>query len=311
MGGEYHYFDADETDFVRSDKDITKNNGDAIGATLESMYNSKKSDNDAYGMWNDQPTKEKAAGSIYAHSKGVFHADTKQGWYMIHSMPAFPNAHDLGYDMLSSETYGQTFMCLTMKTEEFDKLGEDLQTMKVFFYDDKFSEGMQEAVPNLVDAADKVENKEVQTKSTVFTTIGGQEMTHFAKGRYWGKGLYEDLVAEELDSDIASETWQNGSKDNVIPTFCPPGHNHTIANVLTLKFGDDEWTETKDHAKWAITTDGFDQDTSKHASACIGGINRQFSQAKRGGATMCIENKDLNSALFNAIVDFEDCEGSR
>lgn len=30
-------------------------------------------------MWNDQPTKEKAAGSIYAHSKGVFHFDDDQG----------------------------------------------------------------------------------------------------------------------------------------------------------------------------------------------------------------------------------------
>ena len=76
---------------------------------------------------------------------------------------------------------------------------------------------------------------------------------------------------------------------------------------MSTKIGDDEWTSTQDHSKWAITVDGFEQDNGKKPYACIGGINRQFSQEKRGGATMCYQSKGLNSALFDIIVDFEDC----
>jgi deoxyribonuclease-2 len=159
----------------------------------------------------------------------------------------------------------------------------------------------------MVNATNKVENKDVQSNDQKFTTVGGQEFTHFAKGRYWGKELYADLVAPSLKSDLATETWQNGAFDNVVPTFCPPDYDYTTSNILDLKMGDDEWKTTQDHSKWAITTKGFDADTTKDRAACIGGINRQYSQEKRGGATMCIENEGLNDELYDAIVDYEDC----
>ncbi|GMH90630.1 hypothetical protein TrST_g4946 [Triparma strigata] len=309
-GGEYYYFGPDSKAFTKSSEDISKG-GDAIDQTLDSLYSYKSSSTHAHGMWNDQPTKEKAAGSIYAHSKGVFHFDDEQGFYLIHSVPAYPSNKDHGYDQLesTSTTYGQSFMCLTMKTSEFDKLGKDLQTMHVFPYDSDFSDDLADVVPNMVDAMDKVENKDVQSVETHLTTVGGESFKHFAKGRYWGKALYEDLVAVNLDSDLACDTWQNGAYDNQVPTYCPPDHNHTISNIDSVIFGDgDSWKSTQDHSKWAITTEGFDNDTSKTPSACIGGINRQFSQEKRGGATMCVENKVLNGALYDSIDEYEDCE---
>ncbi|GMI03489.1 hypothetical protein TrRE_jg12486 [Triparma retinervis] len=275
-GGEYYYFGVDDKSFAKSSEDISEG-GDCIDQTLASLYSYKSgSSSNAHGMWNDQPTKEHAAGSIYAHSKGAFHFDDEQGFYLIHSMPAFPTAKADGYDMLPDTTYGQSFMCLTMKTEEFDKLGQDLQTMHVYPYDSSISSDLKDKVPNMVDAMDKVENKDIQSRESDFKTVGGQKFRHFAKGRYWGKALYEDLVATSLDSDLACDTWQNGAYDN-------------------------------DHSKWAITTDGFDYDSSSSPYACIGGINRQFSQEKRGGATMCVGNKDLNGALYDAIDDYEDC----
>ena len=307
-GGEYYYFDSSTKKLERSNNDIEKpGNKDAIGATLASLYDSKKSDDDAYGMWNDQPSKEHGAGAIYAHSKGVFHTDEKQGFYLIHSMPSFPTTHDEKYQQLPGGKFGQTFMCMTLKTSEFDKLGEDLQTMHAYFFDSKFG---IDSIPAMKDASEKVENKEEQAKETVYTTVGGEKFTHFSKGRYWGRQLYEDLVAEKLGADLITETWQNGASKNVVPTFCEGNdYNHTIVNVMGLKLGDDEWKETQDHSKWAITSKGFDRDGSKGAMACIGGINRQFSQSKRGGATMCIENFDLNSELFDAITSYEDCNG--
>ncbi len=259
-------------------------------------------------MWNDQPTKEHAAGSSYAHSKGVFHFDDKQGFYMIHSMPAFPTTKDEGYDKLPDTTYGQSFMCITMATKEFEKLGADLKTMHVYPFDFKFSSDFEKSMPNLVDAMNKVEDKDNVTRETKLQSIDGQTFTHFAKGRDYGLPLYEDFVAQSLDKDLACNTWQNGAYDNQVPTFCPPDYNHTVSNVITMNFNGDEWKSTQDHSKWAVSVDEFDLDSSSSPYSCVGGINRQFSQEKRGGATMCIENKDLNSAFFNAINEFEDCD---
>ena len=310
QGGEYFYYKESSGGFVKSSNDITKGN-DAIGTTLKSIYDSNNEDNESYGMWNDQPTKEKAASASYAHSKGVIHFDEDQGYYLIHSMPAFPSAQEFGYQYLSSETYGQTFMCMTMKSDQFEELGKDLMVMHPYFYDFHIPEDIEKIAPSVADAMNHVEDKETMTRSTVLETIDGRSLTHFSRSRYWGHGLYEELVADALDSDVATDTWQNGAKKNVMPTYCggDANHTHTIANVVSVEFGTDEWTSTKDHAKWAITTDGFEVKKDKDSAwGCIGGVNRQFSQAKRGGATMCYKDSEFNAALFNSVTEFEPCE---
>lgn len=54
------------------------------------------------------------------------------------------------------------------------------------------------------------------------------------------------------------------------------------------------WKETQDHAKWAVGDE-------KSSTACVGDINRQYSQSKRGGGTLCHKSKDVWTA-FDAIV---------
>lgn len=87
-------------------------------------------------------------------------------------------------------------MCVTMKTSEFDKLGNDLQIMHVYPYDSVIDDDLKSAVPNMVDAMDKVEDRDSLTSVTELTTLAGKKFKHFAKGRDWGKALYEDFVAE-------------------------------------------------------------------------------------------------------------------
>ena len=281
---------------------------DCVANTLTSLYDTTAKSNNGHGMWNDQPANGNAASAGYAHSKGVVHFDDEQGFYLIHSVPNYPDDKATGYKLLPTYKFGQSYMCLTLPTEEFEELGKDLMTMHVKFYDSEITDDLASKLPSLVQAMDSVEDKENLTRKTSFTTVGGTSFTHYAKGRKAMMALYEEFVSQDLDIDLACETWQNGAFDNVMPTYCPDkDHNHTIANVLSVKQGDVEWKETQDHSKWAVSTKGFEMDTGSHAIACIGGINRQESQEKRGGATMCAENKDLNNALFEGIVDFEDC----
>ena len=48
---------------------------------------------------------------------------------------------------------------------------------------------------------------------------------------------------------------------------------------------DYEWYYTKDHAKWAVS--------AEPNWICVGDINRQTSQEKRGGGTIRFEDQDL------------------
>lgn len=52
--------------------------------------------------------------------------------------------------------------------------------------------------------------------------------------------------------------------------------------------GDGNWTEAKDHSKWAVDSKG---------TACVGDINRQYSQAKRGGGSLCYDKADVFAAF--------------
>ena len=92
-----------------------------------------------------------------------------------------------------------------------------------------------------------------------------------------------------------------------MPTYCPPKHSNTVYNIESIALGNDQWKSTQDHSKWVITTDGFKKDSSSSPYACIGGVNRQHSQATRGGATMCISSKSLNEELYASIRDYEKC----
>jgi deoxyribonuclease II len=51
------------------------------------------------------------------------------------------------------------------------------------------------------------------------------------------------------------------------------------------------WQNVKDHAKWAVSLQGNGD------WVCVADINRQVSQAKRGGGTICFKQSPLWRAL--------------
>merc|ERR1711924_180479 len=92
------------------------------------------------------------------------------------------------------------------------------------------------------------------------------------------------------------ETWQNGATDLKMPTFCTPDYDYDVQNVSMVSMPDGvSWKETQDHSKWGVT------DSSSKRTACVGDINRQYSQESRGGGAVCYDNSDHWSS-FNSIV---------
>ena len=82
--------------------------------------------------------------------------------------------------------------------------------------------------------------------------------------------------------------------------FCKPKYKYEVTDVKELKAGDVTWTESQDHAKWAVALDSSNV-------ACIGDINRMTSQEKRGGGTVCFSSSALSNALYNSITTSDTC----
>lgn len=80
-------------------------------------------------VYNDEPTNGPAT-FTKGHSKGTVVADKSSGFWLVHSVPKFPQ---LPYQNNNSYTYpktgikyGQSFLCMSMTAEELDKVGEYL-----------------------------------------------------------------------------------------------------------------------------------------------------------------------------------------
>ena len=87
-----------------------------------------------------------------------------------------------------------------------------------------------------------------------------------------------------------------------------------VFNVISMRVVGVDFLTSKDHSKWAITTDAGAASgnniwtSSASASVCICDINRQLSQFSRGGGCLCLRSQPaLWRQFINIATDFEDC----
>ncbi|GAB5363058.1 hypothetical protein AAMO2058_000851000 [Amorphochlora amoebiformis] len=261
-GSQLYFNYSDESVFVDNNKpndfySAAKNNitrfSEMNGAYATAFYN------------DEEPTGKKT--TYYAHAKGVAAFDDNSGFWLIHSIPRWPNSER--YAVPPSDTYGQSFICVTLKSSEFDKVGNQQLINRPNVYASELPASLEKVAPGFKDWMDDIK---VQTKKNaeVLTTQGGAKFTSIAKSKAWGGDLYEDM-----------------------------GESYDVTNVDTIALNGLEWTIHQDHSKWAISTEG--------SWVCIGDINRQFSQEKRGGGTLCHKDGDLHSAFKSAISQKEEC----
>ena len=95
--GDYYYYTDDGDTFVKSDFTVTQTDDGMIMDTINQMYGkSFNLTNYIFGMYNDEPPPDATASSSYAHAKGVLITDTKQGFWLVHSMPHWPPTQNQG-----------------------------------------------------------------------------------------------------------------------------------------------------------------------------------------------------------------------
>eukprot|EP00331_Platyophrya_macrostoma_P033508 CAMPEP_0176459726 /NCGR_PEP_ID=MMETSP0127-20121128/33479_1 /TAXON_ID=938130 /ORGANISM="Platyophrya macrostoma, Strain WH" /LENGTH=350 /DNA_ID=CAMNT_0017850779 /DNA_START=52 /DNA_END=1104 /DNA_ORIENTATION=+ len=264
----------------------------ALYYTLNQLNNLKKSkSNVQIFAFNDEFPSGKTR-SDNAHAKGVIAFDTKQkkGFYIMHSVPKYPDITDDGVNITlptSGQIYGQNFMCISIDSAAFQKLMESYEITRPSAYYDN--------------ALLKPAYSKANMSTHSFTPrMSAQTITILNKSPKFEEYFYTDVVANMYRVHLAVESWCRPSE----PSQC--NNDHYCVNVNTIKYDDKiKWTISQDHSKWAVS---FGSDRK---IACFADINRAVSQKKRGGSALCFDNNsNLYHALHDLIDDHDDCDDS-
>jgi len=260
--------------------------------------------------YNDQPPVGDGPTS-FRHTKGVLAFEHDKGFWLVHSVPRFANFSKPEYSFPSSgETYGQTFLCISLRSSEsvnsiLDQLlynTPDINSLNI----PPWFKAMYPKVEAVI-RGDQ-EKSHVSFHKTQLRSIGGTLFTSFAKNAKFHRDLYANFVAPELKTSLLVESWVRGSR---LDPWCK-GKYH-VENVGELQFpitkvDEYDFKETKDHSKWAISKlqeeKGHSNEVDRNI-VCIGDINRMKTQFRRGGGTVCFENSNVWTA-FNELVKFYD-----
>jgi len=93
----YYYHDDETSTLKRSAHDLSQKSG-AIVDTIQQLYSSL-GESYAYALYNDE-TDESKKSSTRAHAKGVVLFGKTKGFWLIHSVPRYPNRISKGYEAM-------------------------------------------------------------------------------------------------------------------------------------------------------------------------------------------------------------------
>lgn len=277
----------------------------ALGRTINAIYQGAAASNDfGYVFYNDELPESAGGGTktTGGHAKGVFafSARSNSAVWLLHSVPkAFDGVNSSTSDTYhypaNGVQYGQSFLCLTLTVDDLDIVGLQLQYYEPQVYSSYMPSSLSSRLPHL---SALIGGKVISTASSSvesLSTVGGANLTHFAKTQTWGKEMYSELVAPYFQTGLYVETWMRPKEASLYP----PQVDYSLINVISLKFPSPMTTsfkETQDHSKWAAALDG------DVPVVCIGGVNHQASQKKRGGGTACLVDSRLHAAFASIIV---------
>lgn len=301
-GKGFYYMDVNNPTLVLSQMGMDDSNH-AVYYTLQQIY--KNQSTMAYVMYNDQPPNTDPSLN-HGHTKGTFAFDKNGGFWLIHSTPEFPPMKKDGYNWRQSAcTYGQTFICLSMDYGMMDRIGYVFMDTYPKIYDKLFPSMFASDNPYLASIVNGPTQKHVTAPPwynvTQIVTKGNNQFISYEKFTDFHEDLYDGLLSGKLRQDLLVETWRvHGTTHGDLPSNCTV--QYKVYNINTLTFPDKgiSFSTAKDHSKWAVSKDQGDW-------LCIGDINRQSTQFKRGGGQMCFQNHKAWSSFRDLVSETEPC----
>ncbi|KAI6173981.1 Cell-death-related nuclease 7 [Aphelenchoides besseyi] len=281
-GTAFFYADANNQDFRISPKNINDPKS-AIGMTMIQAMNAFK----------------KSKALKLSTEEGVMAINKNQGFWILHSAPRFfdPVPGTYAYPPTAMK-YGQSFFCGTYESDQYDEIARQMATAQFSLYaNSTIPPAMLAKHPRLIDVATetKIGKTCKKFRNTALKTKGGQWLRSYEKDARYKTDIYAEQVVPDRKLGLYVETWLNGANPDWKNVCGPKG----VQNLRTISPGGVTWSSAKDHSKWAVS--------QEPAMVCIGDVNRQESQSRRGGGTMCIENKKIWQFFRDAVKTLECC----
>jgi len=299
QGLTYTYLDSNNPVWKRGG---SINETNAFSHTMQQFYDNINSENVAHVIYNDQKPDHMGSDSQkYGHTKGDIVFDHDQGFWIVHSVPRFPQNYESYVYPDNGVNNAQSIMCLTIGYRYLDVIGTQLyyNRPQVMKYNLPGQFRTQNPVLAEVVFHEKYVRQDPYVSVKYMETVGGQTLTNFAKYNKFAADLYDSLIATTFKTSLLVQTWRNGGKDTM-DSNCTS--KYTVHNVEEIELEGFTWTETKDHSKWAVST------SPDRYWVCIGGVNRMPSQMLRGGGAMCMDHTSLWASFKNTIVSLESCK---
>ncbi|XP_067086107.1 deoxyribonuclease-2-beta [Osmerus mordax] len=292
-GVDYMYLDSSMGSWQLSKFTVNTSQG-ALGSTLNQIYLGQgyKSNSSVYTFYNDAPPiMEYIKG--YGHTKGVLLVNHSQGFWLSHSIPHFPFFADKGYLYPSSgKVNGQTALCVTYKYEQFLQIVQQLVYMNPRVYNCSMPEIFKKEMAQFCNGLKPPLVSE--RRMVALLSAKGEKFISFAKSQLYIDDIYTGWVAQVLDTDLLVETWQR--RDSELPSNCSLTR-HTM-NVRRISLPEQlKFKSYYDHSEWCVSLE------FQNPWTCLGDLNREGSQAWRGGGLVCSINLLIYKA-FRQVVDW-------
>lgn len=310
-GLKYLFMDGESEGWMDG-KTLVNDSKSAVGRTVGPLY---EGGDVGYILYNDQPPQSEGASRICGHTKGVVVFDKQQGFWLVHSTPHFPPPKSAGQFSYpgSGISNGQNFICVTYPFERFQTIGEQLKINQPHIYDCSIPGSLAAAVPAMAELCKHTLGRWDNTssspsnRSTSLLSLAGTEFISFAKGASFANDLYHSWVAPTLQSDLLVQFWRRST--GLLPSDCSPSWE--VLNIDLIAPGQNiTFKATEDHSKWAVSI-GSSRTRSGTSGGwvCVGDINRDEAEEKRGGGTVCRQDAVVWKAYRSAALQCETCSG--
>jgi len=308
-GYNYLYFDSDaQSDLSLSPHSLGQGAG-ALHNTLDQIFTAAEKPRSEVGwlLYNDEMPYTLDNNRSRGHCKGILAFDKKNnsGIWVLHSTPRFPVARNPNFPS-DEHIYAQTFIGITLDSYETACLIatqlHNQQQPQVYAYKlpDSTSAGKeQDAIYRL--CCGKEAHGGALASHIAFKSKAGMDFQSIAKNRHWGHDFWIDLVGPTLKTDLQVESWRRGK----VPSDEDKNDTFDVVDVggvdLSRISVAAKWRYTDDHSKWAISN--AEANAGGEGWICVADLNRQISQEKRGGGSICFKNRELWMALSSIEVE--------
>ncbi|XP_028456695.1 deoxyribonuclease-2-alpha-like [Perca flavescens] len=351
-GLEYIYIDSkDQTKKTSTDHNKLINHPDGVLAnTLKPILKPIPPTTTDFGFisYSDQPPAVNgvtpSVASTYGHSKGVVMIGKPTGVWLLHSTPRFPFKRDNNFWPPSGAAKAQTFICVTFKYEEFEKIGQHLKDIAAFPFDHHIPPGFHQ---ELIDVKEK--KKTPGQKIQDLTSAGGADFQSFAKKLYEYKGgksrrrrtktppkpprkpipkakpitkakakapspakqaALKD--PKRFDGDLYRAIAEKYDTDVRVQTWgCQAGRDgsYCVKNQRqVIKIESVKADLGKGDVRWKASNDHSKWCVGKDKHLiCIADVNRALSQYQRPGGALCFRHQQASELFKGLITRTEPC----